>query len=100
MILNKDINPEYNLYYVGSRALEVLIALNNESSFDILYNTFYKKYKVTVNLFLLALDWLYIVEAISLNEQNLINVNKQSLVNLGKQSATNFDIQGSTSLDE
>ncbi len=72
MILNKDINPEYNLYHVGSHILEVLIELDRESSFPVLYNSVYTKFKTTVSLFSLALDWLYAIDAIYLDKQSKI----------------------------
>ena len=72
MILNKDINPEYSLYHVGSYILESLIEMDKKSSFPVLYNAVYSKNKTTVNLFSLALDWLYTIDAISLNEKGEI----------------------------
>jgi hypothetical protein len=72
MILNKDINPKYSLYHVGSYILETLIKMDKKGSFSILYNAVYSKNKTTVNLFSLALDWLYIIDAISLDNKGVI----------------------------
>ncbi|MDC9723386.1 MAG: hypothetical protein PSN34_11550 [Urechidicola sp.] len=72
MILNKDINPEYSLYHVGSHILETLIEMDKKSSFSDLYNSVYSKNKTTVNLFSLALDWLYVIDAIFLDEKGSI----------------------------
>ncbi|CAC9636472.1 hypothetical protein [uncultured Gammaproteobacteria bacterium] len=72
MILNKDINPEYSLYHVGSYILEMLIEMDKKSSFSALYNAVYNKNKTTVNLFSLALDWLYTIDAIYLDEKGVI----------------------------
>ncbi|CAC9455269.1 hypothetical protein BSPLISOX_132 [uncultured Gammaproteobacteria bacterium] len=72
MILNKDINPEYSLYHVGSYILETLIEMDKKSSFSALYNVVYSKNKTTVNLFSLALDWLYAIDAISLDKNGVI----------------------------
>lgn len=72
MILNKDINPEYSLYHVGSYILEVLIEEGKEISFSVLYNGVYSKYKTAVNLFALALDWLYAIDAIYLDKNGVI----------------------------
>ncbi|CAC9487944.1 hypothetical protein [uncultured Gammaproteobacteria bacterium] len=72
MILNKDINPEYGLYHVGSYILEALIKMDKKSSFSSLYNAVYSQKKTTVNLFSLALDWLYAIDAISLDKEGVI----------------------------
>ena len=72
MILNKDINPEYSLYHVGSYILEMLIEMDKKSSFSVLYNAVYSENKTTVNLFSLALDWLYVIDAIYLDEKGVI----------------------------
>lgn len=72
MILKKDINPEYSLYHVGSHILDVLIALDRESSFPRLYENVYGKHKTAEGLFSLALDWLYLIDAIHLDEQGTI----------------------------
>ena len=64
MILSKDVNPEYCLYNIGANILEVLIELEDEISFSALYSSVCARCKTSASLFLLALDWLYMIDAI------------------------------------
>ncbi|EKD25226.1 MAG: hypothetical protein ACD_80C00101G0002 [uncultured bacterium (gcode 4)] len=62
MFLDKDTNPTNDIYYIGALILDVL---GKEQSkmvdfFDI-YQHLVKTQKVTVNLFIFALDWLFLI---------------------------------------
>ncbi|MFD0992250.1 ABC-three component system middle component 6 [Tenacibaculum geojense] len=61
MILNKDINPEHSLYFIGSLILNELISSRNEK-FDYLelYRGIQNNHVVSMNIFTLSLDWLYL----------------------------------------
>jgi hypothetical protein len=50
----------------------MLIEMDKKSSFSVLYNAVYSENKTTVNLFSLALDWLYVIDAIYLDEKGVI----------------------------
>ena len=62
MIVSKDINPEKSLYYLGSQVIE-LLHNSNDKEFDllVLYNKFRQKNNISINLYLLVLDWLFVL---------------------------------------
>ncbi len=68
MILSRDINPEHSLYHTGAYVLEALIANNKESSFSVLFRFVQSHYQININQFSLALDWLYLLDAITLEK--------------------------------
>jgi len=61
MILNKDINPEHSLYFIGSLILNELTNSKNEK-FDFLelYRGIQNSQTVSMNIFTLSIDWLYL----------------------------------------
>jgi hypothetical protein len=66
MIVSRDINPERDVYYLGARVIET-ISNSKKKEFD--FFDIFEKLKVSnnisVNLFILTLDWLYLIEAIN-----------------------------------
>ena len=73
MIINKDINPEREIYHLGALVIEILS--NNPNSkmdfFDI-YQSLNDKIKISVNLYILTLDWLYILGLINKKRETII----------------------------
>jgi hypothetical protein len=70
MILGKDTNPARNIYFIGAKVLDVIKADANKE-IDIL-DTFQKlnmQEKISMNLFTLALDWLFLIGAINKNRK-------------------------------
>ncbi len=73
MIVNKNINPERDLYYLGGRVIEVLNSLNqNEVDYFDLFLSVNKLNKITLNLYSLVLDWLFIIQVIKKGNKGLI----------------------------
>ncbi len=70
MIINKDINPERDLYYLGAKLIEVIADSSTDSIdfFDV-YGKLKSSEKISVNLFTLTLDWLYIIGAIDKSKE-------------------------------
>lgn len=68
MILNSS-KPEYSIYYIGGVLLNII---NENDSLSIL--ELYDKYKLKVtkyanfNYFLLSIDWLYLIDAIDIED--------------------------------
>jgi len=62
MIISKNTNPERDLYYLGGKVIEVLAASNSDKYdyFD-LYAKVNKEQTIGLNLFILTLDWLFIL---------------------------------------
>lgn len=73
MIVDKNINPERDLYYLGGILIDVL-SQNKESYIDYmdLYRLFNQKQEITINLYSLTLDWLFILGLIAKGENGKI----------------------------
>ena len=73
MIVNKNINPERDLYYLGGNVIEVLNSnKKNEIDYFDLFLTVNKSNKVSLNLYSLVLDWLFILGVIKKGNKGMI----------------------------
>ena len=68
MILSKDINPKHSLYFTGSLIIDRLLTSENKN-FDFLelYHNLQNNQKITMNIFTLSLDWLFLNDVIRIN---------------------------------
>ena len=64
MIVSKDINPVRDVYYLGARIIEILSSNPNMTDFLDIYKNLNTTKKVSMNLYSLTLDWLYIIGVI------------------------------------
>lgn len=73
MILNKTIHPERDLYYLWSKIIEAM-SLFNQEEFDYfeLFISLNKQTKISLNLYSLSLDWLFIIGVIEKSNNWLI----------------------------
>ncbi len=60
MIINKDTNPERQIYYLSSLILED-INKTKEIDFFKIYFKLKKNTDISINLFTFSLDWLYLL---------------------------------------
>ncbi len=62
MIVSKDINPENDIYYLGSELISVLDTYSAEKIdfFDV-YSRMKERFEISINLFSLVLDWLFLL---------------------------------------
>lgn len=69
MITGKDISPRRQIYYIGGLILGVLEENKGDdlTSLDV-FEKLSKQEKTTFNLFSLALDWLFLLDAIILDK--------------------------------
>ena len=73
MILGKDIHPQRKIYYLGAIVIEILKSTDSKGDdFFSLYQQVSKKEKISMNLFALTLDWLFVLELIE-NKRGLIH---------------------------
>lgn len=73
MIVNKNINPERDLYYLGGKVIEVLNSFSqNEIDYFDLFISVNKLTNITLNLYSLVLDWLFILKVIKKGDKGLI----------------------------
>ena len=62
MILGKDIRPERKIYYLGSLVIDVLNGYpKKEFDFFDVYRDINERMTISMNSFVLALDWLFIL---------------------------------------
>lgn len=73
MIVNKNTSPERDLYYLGGKVIEILDH-SNKTKFDYfeLYSDLNKNQNISINLFSLVLDWLFILGVIKKGEKGLL----------------------------
>ncbi|GAB1623764.1 hypothetical protein AAOGI_38140 [Agarivorans albus] len=71
MILNPDSHPQRQLYYLGAKALEVLQSNNGLGDFFYIYQKLQESEDISIKLFVLTLDWLYLLGAIDSTEGNI-----------------------------
>lgn len=65
MIINKNTNPERDLYFLGGKVIEVLNALTQkEVDYFELFISVNKLNQISLNLYSLVLDWLFILGVI------------------------------------
>jgi len=65
MIIEKDIHPERKVYYLGALVLEILKESPEKApDFLYVYQKINERQKVSMKLFILTLDWLFLLGAI------------------------------------
>lgn len=73
MIIDKNTNPERDLYYMGGFLIEILLKNGNEEvDYLDLYSLVKDQKDITFNLYSLTLDWLYILGVITNGETGKI----------------------------
>ncbi len=73
MILGKDINPENNIYYIGSLVIQALKQQNNSKYdflelFSLIDNN---QNKISINSYSMALNWLFILGVIKIEKGSI-----------------------------
>lgn len=75
MIIDKNINPERDLYYLGGILIDVLQNnKNKEVDYMDLYSLVKVKKDITINLYSLTLDWLFILGLVTKGEKGKIKI--------------------------
>lgn len=70
MVLPDNIRPENSLYVTGAFVLSVLRKYKNIHLND-LYEEVCKTHYMSFNIFMLSLDWLYLINAINNKEESV-----------------------------
>lgn len=65
MLLPKDIHPKDSLYYNGGIIINVLKSFSDIEFMDLFYET-KKRQEMSVSIFVLSLDWLYLAGLVEL----------------------------------
>ncbi|UQB67591.1 ABC-three component system middle component 6 [Epilithonimonas zeae] len=73
MIVNKNTSPERDLYYLGGKVIEILdLSSNTEFDYFELYADLSRNQSISINLFSLVLDWLFILGVIKKGNKGLL----------------------------
>jgi hypothetical protein len=72
MIINKNISPQRDVYYLGALLINVLTDHTSEISFFEAFIQINQREKVSMNLFTLAVDWLFLLGAISSKDGRIV----------------------------
>lgn len=73
MIISKDINPERDFYYLGGKTIEILFSTEDEKmDFFSVFDALKSSEDISLNLFTLTLDWLFIIGAINKSQEGYI----------------------------
>lgn len=73
MLLPDNIHPEQSIYYNGAFVLQALREQRVMDLLDLYLNT-QKQKEMTMPVFVLCLDWLYLLNLVSLNEQGSVEL--------------------------
>lgn len=71
MLLPDNINPEQTIYYNGSFVLKVITGLGVSNLLDLYMRTIQEK-EMTMSVFTLCLDWLFLIGMIELNPNGMV----------------------------
>lgn len=66
MLLPDNIHPELSVYYNGSVVLKELQKLPTQKILD-LYRNIKIRHNMSLAIFILCLDWLYLIDVVKLN---------------------------------
>jgi len=73
MIISKDINPERDYYYLGAKVIQLLEKSENKKyDYFKAYEEIRSSENISINLFTLTLDWLFIIGVIDNSEKGYI----------------------------
>lgn len=74
MIVNKDTRPEKKIYYLGGLLIEILgkYPVNSKLDFFDIYSEFNSNKEITINLFSITLDWLFLLDLIKIENNKII----------------------------
>ncbi|KKD55095.1 MULTISPECIES: ABC-three component system middle component 6 [Paenibacillus] len=73
MLLPNDIKPESSIFYYASLLLK---EVNNNSDINIveLFQSLKEQYNISLKIFSYCLDWLYLIEAVKVNEEGQVSI--------------------------
>lgn len=73
MLLPDNIKPENSVYYIGAMILEQL-KVNKKEELLSLYGLVKGKIDVSFSLYILSLDWLYLLEVAEVNNSGEVEL--------------------------
>lgn len=71
MLLPDNIHPQLSIYYNGSLILKELNRLAKQQVLD-LYESIKSKYNMSFAIFMLCLDWLYLIDSAKIDDDGWV----------------------------
>jgi hypothetical protein len=71
MINDKDTNPQRDLYYLGGVVIDILNKANKDDSFLDIFEKVRERESISMNLFSLTIDWLYLLDVVNFKNGRL-----------------------------
>ena len=71
MINDQNTNPQRDLYYLGGVVIDVLQQASKEESFFDIFEKVRERETISMNLFSLTIDWLYLLDVVKFKEGRL-----------------------------
>ncbi len=71
MLLPDNIHPELSIYYNGSIILSELTKIPKQRIME-LYHNVKKANEMSFSIFVLSLDWLYLIQAAQIDEKGIV----------------------------
>lgn len=73
MLLPNDMKPESSIFYYASLVLK---EVNNSKNSDIvkLFQSLKEQYDISLKVFSYCLDWLYLIEAVIVDEKGQVSI--------------------------
>lgn len=72
MLLPDNVHPELSIYFNGAIVLSELNK-NHQQNILELYSNIKKKHDMSFSVFILSLDWLYLINIAKINEKGVIS---------------------------
>lgn len=73
MLLPDNIHPELSIFYNGAMVLNELNKNPKQKILD-LYSSVKKNNNMSFSVFVLSLDWLYLIDAAQIDEKGVIRI--------------------------
>lgn len=78
MIFSKYIHPQQSIYYYGAMILKELSKLQTCTLQD-LYVLMQQKYQIGLKPMCFTMDWLYLIDAVIVDQEGVVQWNKLNL---------------------
>ncbi len=72
MIIDKNTNPKRDIYYLGGLLLEIISKTDNDICYFDAYLAMKKKENISIKLFSLTLDWLFLINVVDISEGRIL----------------------------
>ncbi len=71
MINDKNTNPQRDLYYLGGIVIDALSHASTDDGFFDIFEKVRERETISMNLFSLTIDWLYLLDAVKIKNGRL-----------------------------